>query len=139
MESCTGGLLSSTITSIPGAGDCFVGGLVAYATEAKKLVGVDPDIVDTHGAVSRKTAEAMAGAAKDKLKADIGIGVTGVAGPETQEGVPVGMVFIAVEGGSPPAWRSNLYHFFGGPEEIKQQAVNEALLLLQSVTAEVSA
>lgn len=136
LESCTGGLLSAAITGSPGAGDCFVGGIVAYATEAKKRVGVDPVIVDTHGAVSRQTAEAMASAVRERLQADIGIGVTGVAGPGTQEGVSVGVVFIAIDGGRAAKGRSKLNNFTGEPAEIKQQAVDEALHLLEEALKE---
>lgn len=96
MESCTGGLLASRITDIPGSSEYFKGGIVAYASEAKIAHGVSRDIIEAHGAVSAETAAAMAKAARARLNADIGVGITGVAGPSMQEGKPVGTVFIAV-------------------------------------------
>src|SRR3954451_18179360 len=96
MESCTGGLLSKTITDIPGCGDFFRGGIVSYATDVKILMGVSGATIDRFGVVSRETAAAMAEAALLRLGSSIGIGITGVAGPDTQDGVPVGTVHIAV-------------------------------------------
>ena len=131
MESCTGGLLSATITSVPGAGQCFVGGVVSYATEAKKLMGVEPAVIEAYGVVSRETAEAMARAICEQFETDIGIGLTGVAGPAPQDGVPVGTVYVAVcrraENSSTLLKRCD---FTGEPDEIKRQAVEVALELL---------
>jgi len=97
MESCTGGLLSSTITDIAGSSDYFRGGLISYSTELKAEWGVSHETLKAHGAVSLETARAMARATRERLGVDVGIGITGVAGPSEQEGKPVGTVHIAVE------------------------------------------
>lgn len=97
MESCTGGLFASTITDIAGSSDYFRGGLVSYATVIKAEWGVPQEILDRHGAVSLETAKAMASTARARLGADVGVGITGVAGPSEQEGKPVGTIHIAIE------------------------------------------
>jgi PncC family amidohydrolase len=81
MESCTGGLLASTITDVPGSSDYFKGGLVAYSAQTKAAFGVDAKLLAQKGTVDPEVAAAMAKAARLKLEADIGIGITGVAGP----------------------------------------------------------
>ncbi len=96
MESCTGGLMASTITDVPGSSAYFCGGIVSYTNEAKIANGVPAETIRNHGAISAETAEAMAKAARHRLDADIGIGVTGVAGPSEQEGKAGGTVFIAL-------------------------------------------
>tara|TARA_B100000809_G_scaffold136475_1_gene134011 strand:- start:1252 stop:2496 length:1245 start_codon:yes stop_codon:yes gene_type:complete len=96
MESCTGGLLSSVLTDVPGSSDYFKGGLICYDVDSKLENGVPDNIISNYGAISRETALAMAKAARKKFKADIGIGVTGVAGPGKQERKPVGTVFAAI-------------------------------------------
>ncbi|HEU5369031.1 MAG TPA: competence/damage-inducible protein A [Ktedonobacterales bacterium] len=97
MESCTGGLFASTITDVAGSSDYFRGGLVSYTTEMKAEWGVSRETLEAHGAVSLETARAMASAARARLGVDVGVGITGVAGPSEQEGKPVGTVHIAVE------------------------------------------
>ena len=97
MESCTGGLFASTITDIAGSSDYFRGGLVSYATEIKAEWGVPAETLAAHGAVSVETARAMASAARARLGVDVGVGITGVAGPSEQEGKPVGTVHVAIE------------------------------------------
>ncbi len=99
-ESCTGGLVAARLTERPGSSDHFRGGVVAYSNEAKsELVGVDPDLISQHGAVSDEVAEALASGARERFGADLGIGVTGVAGPGggTEE-KPVGLVCFSVVG-----------------------------------------
>src|SRR5688500_16900794 len=81
MESCTGGLLASVLTKVPHCGDYFLGGIVAYATEAKEAFGIDGETIREFGVVSGETAEAMADAVRTKFGSGIGIGITGVAGP----------------------------------------------------------
>ncbi len=98
MESLTGGLLASAITDVSGSSAYFLGGLVTYSTELKAQMGVPREILEQHGAVSLETAAAMAHAVRERLGADIGLGITGVAGPDPLEGKPVGTVYIAVEG-----------------------------------------
>lgn len=93
-ESCTGGLLAGRLTVRPGSSRWFAGGVVAYSNEAKiELLGVDPALIERHGAVSAEVAEAMAEGALDRFEADVSCSVTGVAGPEggTEE-KPVGYV-----------------------------------------------
>src|SRR5579859_6554441 len=113
MESLTGGMLSSMITDVKDSASHFIGALVTYSTDLKAQVGVPPDILDRYGAVSEETARAMAHAVRERLGVDIGLGVTGVAGPDEQEGKPVGTIFIAVEGpqgvvtGNGPGWRAS--------------------------------
>ena len=96
MESCTGGLMASTITDVPGSSAYFRGGIVSYSNEAKIANGVPAEVIRDHGAISAETAEAMAKAARQRMGADLGVGVTGVAGPSEQEGKAVGTVFIAI-------------------------------------------
>jgi nicotinamide-nucleotide amidase len=97
-ESCTGGLLSTRLTDGPGSSRYFAGGVVAYSDEAKvNLLGVDPALIERHGAVSDEAAEALAAGAIERFDADIGIGLTGIAGPDggTPE-KPVGRVCFCV-------------------------------------------
>jgi nicotinamide-nucleotide amidase len=100
MESCTGGLLGSMVTDIPGSSAYYRGGLVAYSNEAKVAFGVDARIIEKHGAVSRETAESMAEAARQLLGADIGLSTTGVAGPEGAEGKAPGLAYVALSDGT---------------------------------------
>ncbi len=130
MESLTGGLLASTITDFPGSSKHFIGGLVSYSTALKAQMGVPQEILDSHGAVSEEAARAMAHAVRGQLKTDFSIGVTGVAGPDKQEGKPVGTVYIAVEGPEGvvtrvgPGWH-------GSRGDNKRRAVLSALDLLR--------
>lgn len=99
MESCTGGLVANTLTDIPGSSAYYKGGLVAYSDEVKIAFGVDAQLIAQHGAVSPEVAEAMAEAARQRLAADFGAGITGVAGPEESQGTPPGTVHIVVTDG----------------------------------------
>jgi nicotinamide-nucleotide amidase len=99
MESCTGGLLASSITDVPGSSTYFKGGLVAYTNRMKESWGVPVKLISQHGAVSAEVALAMATAVRQRLGADIGLSVTGVAGPEPMEGNPIGTVFIGIDDG----------------------------------------
>ena len=130
MESCTGGLLASTITDVPGSSDYYKGGLVSYATEMKIAWGVDRQVIAEHGVISAACAQAMARAARERLGTDVGIGVTGVAGPDPQEDRPVGTVHIAVALGEGPP-RTVSYVFPQGREAVKRRAVTTALSLLR--------
>jgi competence/damage-inducible protein CinA-like protein len=99
-ESCTGGLFAQRITSVPGSSDYFLGGAVTYSNELKvRLVGVPPELLAEHGAVSEPVARAMAEGVRRALGSDYGVGITGVAGPGGgSEEKPVGTVHIAVAG-----------------------------------------
>lgn len=100
-ESCTGGYIAKRFTDLPGASRFFKGGMVTYTNEAKaKLLGIDPALIEEKGAVSFEVAKAMAECCREILGADIGIGVTGLAGPDGDGVHEVGTVFVsmAVEG-----------------------------------------
>ena len=135
MESCTGGLLASTITDVAGSSAYFKGGLVTYATEVKAQHGVDPAVLREHGAVSPETAAAMARAAREGLEADLGIGVTGVAGPSEMEGKPVGTVFMAIDHREKQAAHSGKYP--GGRIDIKTRIVATTLFHLRRILLEI--
>ena len=126
MESCTGGLLASTVTDVPGASRYFRGSLVTYATEVKSIAGVAPALIEEHGVVSAEVAGAMAQAVRNALDADVGIGITGVAGPGPQDGVPAGTVFagVAMDG----AVESTVMRFPPDRPLVKRRAVVMALL-----------
>ena len=129
MESCTGGLLASMLTDVPGSSSNFRGGLVTYATDLKERYGVPREIIDTYGVISVETARAMAAAARQQVGADVGVGVTGVAGPEEQEGKPVGTIHIAVSSEGRTSETSQ--RFTGGRAQIKMYAAITALNLLR--------
>ncbi len=131
MESATGGLLASTITDASGSSNYFRGGLIAYATEQKIAWGVPAEIVAEHGVISAECAKAMAAAARAQLRTDIGAAVTGVAGPDEQEGKPVGTMYVAVHDGSEAHVIS--YQFAQGREAAKRRAVTVAFQLLRRV------
>ena len=135
MESCTGGLLSDTITNVAGSSAYFRGGIVSYATDVKEMMGVDPTIIAEHGVVSQQTANAMAQAVRERLQADIGVGITGVAGPDPQDGVPVGQVYIAVATGE-GAPEELSFQFAQSRTAIKRRAVTQAILLLYRALVE---
>ncbi len=99
-ESCTGGLVLGKLTERPGASAFVRGGIVAYSDAVKEqLVGVAPKLIEEHGAVSEAVAVALADGARDRTGADVGIGVTGVAGPDGgTPDKPVGLVWIALSG-----------------------------------------
>jgi nicotinamide-nucleotide amidase len=98
-ESLTGGGLGALVTSVPGASAVYRGGVVAYATDLKRgLLGVTDDVVAEHGVVSAACAEAMARGVRRLTGADLAISTTGVAGPDPQEGRPVGRVFVGLAG-----------------------------------------
>ncbi|MDP2727007.1 MAG: nicotinamide-nucleotide amidohydrolase family protein, partial [Dehalococcoidia bacterium] len=129
MESCTGGHLANALTDIPGSSSYFKGGLVAYTREAKAAWGVDPALMDQHGMVSPQVALDMARAAREHLRADIGIGVTGVAGPEEMEGKPAGTMHIAVDDRGQVRVASSVFH--RGRLDVKRIATLRALNLLR--------
>jgi len=98
MESLTGGLLASAITDVSGSSAYFVGSLVTYSSDLKAQMGVPREVLQRYGVVSKETALVMAHAVRERLGVDVGLGITGVAGPDPLEGKPVGTVYIAVEG-----------------------------------------
>lgn len=129
-ESCTAGLVAHRITNVPGSSEYYLGGVVAYADKTKmNLLGVSQDTLDQHGAVSEETARQMAMGARRTLVADIGLSVTGIAGPGggTDE-KPVGLTFIAVSG--PMGTRVERHIWEGDRAANKAQSATAALKLL---------
>lgn len=131
MESCTGGGLANVLTNVPGISGHFRGGIVSYATDVKTIMGVDAAIIEEHSVISPEVAMAMAVAAREQLRADIGIGITGVAGPDPQDGHPVGEVHIALAGSSRIANDSLSFTYPSSRENIKRRAITQALMLLR--------
>src|SRR5262249_38288962 len=124
---CTGGLLASRLTDVPGSSDYVERGVVCYSNRAKtELLGVPESMIAEHGAVSEPVALAMAEGIRDRARTDVGIGVTGIAGPGggTPE-KPVGTVAIAVAFGENV--RVGTSKFFGDREQVKFQAAQAAL------------
>ncbi|SDC99815.1 CinA family protein [Rhodococcus tukisamuensis] len=98
-ESLTAGLLAAAVAGVPGASLVLRGGLVVYATDLKStLAGVDPAVLDADGPVAERTAEGLAQGARARCGADWGVGLTGVAGPDEQDGQPVGTVYLGIAG-----------------------------------------
>ena len=131
-ESCTGGLLAARLTDPPGASSYMLGGVVAYANEAKiAQAGVDPKLIQRHGAVSTEVAEALAEGARARLGADIGVGITGIAGPSGgSEEKPVGFVCFSVAG--PGAERlTRSVTLPGGRPDIRDRATTVAMHLIR--------
>ena len=131
-ESCTGGLLAARLTELPGASDHFNGGVVAYSNDVKvSTAGVPPELIEQHGAVSEQVARALADGARAHLGADVGVGITGVAGPGggTEE-KPVGLVWLSVTlDGAEPLTRS--VNLPGGRADIRDRATTVALHLVR--------
>ena len=129
-ESCTGGLVGSRITDVPGSSEYFLGGVVAYAYEAKvDLLGVSWDTLNTRGAVSRETVLEMARGVRPRMKADLAVSVSGIAGPGGGTAdKPVGTTWIGLtaEDGE---W-ARVYQFSEDREGNKALAAEAALKLL---------
>ena len=129
-ESCTGGMLGERLTSIPGSSDVFLGGVIAYHNEVKKgLLGVSAQDLERHGAVSEQVALQMAAGIREQTGADVGVAVTGIAGPGggTPE-KPVGLVWVAVHASEAKARR---FHVGGDRAEIRQRAAQAALEMVR--------
>jgi nicotinamide-nucleotide amidase len=130
-ESCTGGLLSERLTSVPGSSSFFLGGVVCYSNELKiKLAGVPADLIRQHGAVSKPVAQALSEGVRTRAGASIGIGITGIAGPSggTPE-KPVGLVFIGLADSRGAAVRE--FRFPGNRERIRYWASQTALEMIR--------
>jgi nicotinamide-nucleotide amidase len=135
-ESCTGGLVAARLTDAPGSSDTFLGSVVAYSNAVKTgQLGVPVDLLARHGAVSAEIAAAMAGGARERLGADVAVGVTGVAGPGggTDE-KPVGLVFLHASG--PMGERSLRLDFPADRETIRGRATVAALHLVRQLVTE---
>jgi nicotinamide-nucleotide amidase len=128
-ESCTGGMVATRLTSVPGSSDVFVGGVVAYSNGVKEQeLGVSAATLAEHGAVSAETAAELATGVRARLGADVGISVTGIAGPGggTPE-KPVGLVFIHVE--TPEGSRGLEFNFAQDRESVRRRSTVVALHL----------
>ncbi|MBG0815903.1 CinA family protein [Planomonospora sp. ID82291] len=132
-ESLTAGLIGAALTTPPGASAAFTGGVLSYATELKRrLLGVPSDLLEREGAVHPEVAAAMAAGVRELTGATYGLAATGVAGPDPQDGKPVGTVHLAVSGPAGRVWLRDL-HLSGTREEIRRCTVNEAVDLLRGV------
>jgi nicotinamide-nucleotide amidase len=131
-ESCSGGLMAARITNVPGASAYFAGGVVPYSNEAKTdLLGVDPALIEAHGAVSPEVAEAMALGALERFGADVAVAITGIAGPDggTEE-KPVGYVcFHALLAEGPSIARDPVIP--GGREDVRERSALVGLHLIR--------
>ncbi len=127
-ESCTGGWIAKAVTDIAGSSDWFDCGMAAYSYEAKQaLLGVRPETLETHGAVSRETVIEMVSGALVNSGASIAVAVTGIAGPGGgSEGKPVGTVWIGWKKRGGYA-RAEVFHFDGDREAVRRQTVAAAL------------
>ncbi|MDH6701126.1 CinA family protein [Streptomyces griseoviridis] len=136
-ESLTGGLVAADLTSVPGASRAFRGSVTAYATDLKqRLLDVDATLLAQRGAVDAQVAAQMAAGVRTALGADWGIATTGVAGPDAQDGQPVGTVFVAVAGptgtdsGSAGGGKVAALRLNGDRTEIRKESVRSVLGLL---------
>jgi nicotinamide-nucleotide amidase len=132
-ESCTGGLLGSRLTDVPGSSAYMLAGVVAYSNHSKTaLADVPAKLIETHGAVSEPVAVALADGVRARAGADIGVGVTGIAGPGGgSPEKPVGTVAIAVTGLGPARVRT--FSFLGGRAQVKFSATQGALDMVRRV------
>lgn len=129
-ESCTGGLVATRITSVPGSSSVFLGGVVSYANAVKsELLGVPQELLGRAGAVSAECAEAMAVGVRERLGADVAVSVTGIAGPDGGTPLkPVGLVYFGVA--TAAGVKSERQQFAGDREAVRLQATDRALALL---------
>jgi nicotinamide-nucleotide amidase len=131
-ESCTGGLLVARLTDPAGASDYVKGGIVAYSNEAKvAMAGVAQELIVNYGAVSAEVAQALAEGARSRLDADVGVGVTGIAGPGGgSEEKPVGLVWLSVAAGEQPSL-TRAVNLPGDRADVRDRATTVAMHLLR--------
>ena len=129
-ESLTGGGIGAALTAVPGSSQVYKGGVISYTNWVKEnILGVPGEILETYGAVSAQTAQAMAWGVRELLKADVAVAVTGLAGPGGDEfGNPVGTVFIGYQ--DEKTAQVVGCHFIGTREEIRNQTIDRALKLV---------
>ncbi|QUQ71647.1 CinA family protein [Kutzneria sp. CA-103260] len=129
-ESLTAGLVAAELASVPGASAVLRGGLIVYATELKaKLAGVDGGLLAEHGAVHPDVAAQLAAGARERCAATWGLGLTGVAGPDPQDGVAPGTVYVAVAG--PPGVEVRRLALTGSRNQVREGSVTAVLELLR--------
>lgn len=134
-ESCTGGLVAAAIINVPGASSVIKEGYITYSNEAKqKILGVKEQTIKEHTVVSAEVAKEMAEGGVKAAECDLCISVTGVAGPDMEEGNPVGLVYVGCcyrdkTAGTEPCFMTAVkeLHLTGNREEIRKQAVESAL------------
>ena len=136
-ESCTGGLVGSFLTSVPGSSDYFIGGVIAYSNEIKtKLLSVSPLTLKKFGTVSEETVGEMANGVKNLLKTDVGISISGIAGPTGgTEKKPVGTVALGVD--IPQKIITNMVHLEGDRNNIRKLATFRVLEMLKTLLEEI--
>ena len=129
-ESCTGGLLGKKITDLSGSSAAYLGGVISYCNPIKqKLLDVSEEDLDAFGEVSEPVAWEMAEGVRKLTGANLGVGITGIAGPNSDDtGKPVGLVFIGVSNGQTILVRE--YHFLGDRAAVREHACAEAIDLL---------
>ena len=129
-ESCTGGLIGSALTAVPGASRVYKGGIISYWSEIKQnLLGVDAALLQTEGPVSEPVAKAMAEGVRRALCTDVAVSVTGLAGPDGDEfGHPVGTVFVGYANGTVSIVKE--FRFTGDRESVRRKAAEAALRLI---------
>ncbi len=133
VESCTGGLVSATLTQIAGSSDVVDRGFVTYSNEAKsELVGVPPDLFPRVGAVSEEVARAMAEGGLNRSHADVSVSITGVAGPGESENKPAGLVHICASRRNGKTLHE-CCHFKGGREKIRNDSVRKAFVMIEKL------
>ncbi len=131
MESCTGGLLTATITDAPDISAYFKGGLIAYSNEALIAYGVDAGLIDDYGAISAEIAQAMAEVSRLRLEADIGVSITGVIGPDGLENKPAGTMYIGIDSsGNKKTIKRN---YSGNRSRVKRLVIVAALSELRKI------
>ena len=142
-ESCTGGLVSNLLTNVHGSSDFFSGGIVSYSNKSKQdILNVSEELIEEYGVISAEVAKAMASGVRERIQADIGLAVTGIAGPAgieegIDQGKPVGLVFVAtsIKG----YLECKEYRFFGSRIDIKRRAANAVLNTLRLCLLEKAA
>jgi len=129
-ESCTGGLLGSKITDVPGSSEYFLGGVIAYQNEVKEsLLHVPQQVIAAHGAVSAQTVEAMAGGCRELFECDIAISITGIAGPGGGSAEkPVGLVYVGLATASGVI--SRRFQWDGSRTQNKESSVRAAMEMI---------
>lgn len=136
VESCTGGLLAGRLINVPGVSKVFKTGHITYSNKAKrKVLGIKKNIIDKYGAVSEIVAKEMAKCISIKTKADVGVSITGIAGPEGgTDAKPVGLVYIGCSVCGKIIVKE--YHFNGNRTKIRETTVSEALILMRKCILE---
>ena len=129
-ESLTGGSIGAALTAVPGSSEVYKGGVISYTDWVKaNLLGVPQELLNQYGAVSAPVAEAMAAGAREKLRSDVAVSVTGLAGPGGDAfGHPVGTVFIGYDDGRQSLVKQ--FRFSGSREKVRRQTVEAALKLV---------